>query len=97
MSLRLYLVTLRGEFGELDDATRRRLLLEAPSHDGSAEFSRNGTFTYDTALDSFSFRFEIRVGEDADPAEVASKNANAYLSHHGIACRGGLGVELLDS
>lgn len=60
-------------------------MTEAPTHDHiNAEFTRDGTFTYDTKLEAFSFRYEIRVEDDVDPEAIASRNANAYLDHHGI-------------
>lgn len=78
-------MTVRGQFGPLDEETRTRLLAEAEAHDHMhARFTKDGTFTYDAKLQAFSFRFEVRVNDDEDPEVVASERANAYLAQHQI-------------
>ena len=78
-------MTVRGQFAVLDESTRDRLLAEAPKHDHmNARFTKDGTFTYDTKLQAFSFRFEVRAQDDEDPESIASEQANAYLERNAI-------------
>lgn len=62
---RIYRVVVRGQFADLDEPTRERLLREAPEHDiFRSAFTTEGTFTYDTRLVAFNLRYEVRVAED---------------------------------
>jgi Family of unknown function (DUF6204) len=55
-------VTVRGRFVDLSEQAREYLSSSLALHDVSnAEFSDEGTLTYDLRLDHFSFRFEIRT------------------------------------
>ena len=93
MSTRVYRALVRGWFGDLDDATRRRLLAEADEHDTlDAAFTTAGTLTYDRRLVAFTLRYEMRqAGEPDDPqAEVerdALARAAAELATAGIPYR----------
>ncbi len=86
MSVRIFRVTVRGQFGELDEATRSRLIAEAPDHDfvTQAAFTRDGTFSYEPNLIAFSFRYEVRVDEGGDAVEPSIAAAAKYLHGHGI-------------
>jgi hypothetical protein len=71
MSTRVYRALVRGWFGDLDDATRRRLLAEAGEHDTlDAAFTAAGTLTYDTRLVAFSLRYEVRQAGDTDDPQA---------------------------
>jgi len=62
----VYRVVVRGQFSDLDDDLRARLLAEAADHDlFRSAFTAEGTFTYDERLIAFNLRYEIRVPEDA--------------------------------
>ena len=93
MSTRVYRVLVRGRFGDLDDATRRRLLAEAGEHDAvDAAFTAAGTLTYDTRLVAFSLRYEVRrPGDTGDPQAAAERDplarAGADLAAAGIPFR----------
>ncbi len=86
MSVRIFRVTVRGQFDALDDATRAQLVAEAPDHDfvSQAAFTRDGTFSYEPNLVAFSFRYEVRVDEDGDALEPAIAAAAKYLHDRGI-------------
>jgi hypothetical protein len=94
VGLQLYRVTVRGHFADLDDTTRSTLRAEAADHDGMhAQFTPDGTFVYDAALVAFSFRYEIRVDEEArEDADVAAElaaleRAQRHLGDAGIGHR----------
>lgn len=78
---RIYRVVVRGQFADLDDDTRDRLLAEAPDHDiFRSAFTADGTFTYDTRLVAFNLRYETRVPDAAiedgtDPQQAAIAQA----------------------
>ncbi len=56
----------RGRFAELGEPAREYLCSNLALHDvSSAEFSDEGTLTYDLRLDHFSFRFEICTAPDS--------------------------------
>ena len=73
MSLHIYRVIVRGRFGDLDDATRARLLAEAGDHTvATAGFSESGVLTYDRTLGAFGFRIQVRArGDDAEVEAIA--------------------------
>ncbi len=92
MSLHIYRATVRGRFGDLDDATRATLLAEAAEHETlvAARFTPAGTFVYDERLQFFSFRFEMRETGDDHAVDVivhAEAAAAAALDAAGIAWR----------
>jgi hypothetical protein len=90
MTLRIFRVTVRGQFEGLDDDVRSALLAAAPEHDVSkAGYTETGTLTYEHALRSFTFRFRLRDDAD-DPAdaeehvaETAEAMAEAWLDDLG--------------
>lgn len=62
---RVYRVTVRGRFCELTDAARQYLVKGQSEHDiFNSNYSTEGTFTYDSRIDFFNFRYEVRVGGD---------------------------------
>jgi Family of unknown function (DUF6204) len=68
-------VTVRGRFGELTDHAQEFLRANRDQHDVSrAEYTADGTLTYDSLLDFFSLRYEIRLVE-GDPDELAAARA----------------------
>lgn len=99
MGLHIYRVLVRGRFGDLDPATRDRLLADADDHGVlDAEFTSAGTLTYDRRLVGFTFRYEMRESGD-DPVDAvtarAMEQAGSHLDSAGIAHRG-LSVALSD-
>lgn len=72
METRRYRVIARGRFGPLTDAQRADLLAEAPAHDAlKAQFTEEGTLTYDRALAFFAFRYQFDVdGDSADACDA---------------------------
>lgn len=86
MSVRIFRVTVRGQFDELDDVTFQRLTAEAADHDfvAQAAFTRDGTFSYEPNLVAFSFRYEVRVDDDGDALQPAIDAAAKYLHDRGI-------------
>jgi hypothetical protein len=91
MSLRIFRVTVRGRFGELDEPTLARLRAEADAHDTlEARFTATGTLVYDLRYKAFSFRIEVRArGEDAETEAIqaAEAAAVAHLDAAGIPWR----------
>jgi hypothetical protein len=90
VGLQLYRVTVRGQFADLADATSSKLRAEAADHDGMhARFTPEGTFVYDAPLVSFSFRYEVRVDEDArEDADVAAELVALERAQHHLDAAG---------
>lgn len=93
MTLHIYRTHVAGFFGELDDATRSRLLDEVDQHDAvHAAFRPEGTITYDRTLRSFRFRYEIRetsdTPEEAEAAMVAAARDKAMADLARLGVRG---------
>jgi Family of unknown function (DUF6204) len=86
VTLQIFRVIVRGKFDGLDDATRVELLAAATEHDVTrAAFRADGTFTYDTRLVAFSFRYELRDdGDDPEHAVVDRARAMAEASLVGL-------------
>jgi hypothetical protein len=79
----IFRVTLRGRFLDLSDEARRYLEGVKDEHDiFRSEYSKEGTLTYDSRIDFFNLRYEIRAGGDR-PSEAAAeqglKEADAFL------------------
>jgi len=75
VSQRILRVTVRGRFGELSGHAREYLRSNQDEHHVSrAQFTAEGTLTYDSSIDFFSIRYEIRLG-DGDPDSVAVESA----------------------
>ena len=69
---RIMRVTVRGRFGDLTPRASEYLRANQPDHDVSnSAYTPDGTLTYDTVIDYFSLRYEIRVGAD-DPDGMAA-------------------------
>jgi hypothetical protein len=83
----VFRVTVRGQFKDLSDATRARLLAAAEEHDlFLSGFTQEGTFTYDRQLQFFNLRYEIRHATTPDsetipdaPDIVALREAELFL------------------
>lgn len=89
--VQIFRVIVRGRFGPLEPATREALWTAAGDHDivtAGATFTAAGTLSYDTRLDFFSYRIEVRVPDDEadgpdgpDPARaVAFERATAIAA-----------------
>ncbi len=69
---RIFRVTVRGRFADLDEAARARLVAGLAEHDViRGGFSEAGPLSYDRSLDFFAFRYQVR--ERADDAEPAAE------------------------
>jgi hypothetical protein len=84
-------VTVRGRFGELSSHAAAYLRSNRDQHDVSrAEYTAEGTLTYDSLIDFFSLRYEIRVDED-DSDELAGayaiREAELFLHTMGFGYR----------
>jgi len=88
VTLQVFRVIVRGKFDRLDDASRSTLLAAAAAHDVTrAAFRADGTFTYDTRLVAFSFRYELR--DDGDDPEGAIMDRARVMAESSL---GALGV-----
>lgn len=89
-SERVFRVTVRGRFGELSETARSYLQAHAHEHDiFLSAYTAEGTLTYDSHIDFFNLRYEIRGEGDADDAgEAALLEAEGFLSTMGFAHRG---------
>jgi hypothetical protein len=92
MSLKIFRVTVRGRFADLDEATRARLLDQLAEHDVVAHgrFSEAGTLVYERSLHSWTFRTQRRAeGEDAEAVALgdAVEQAEVALAELGAGHR----------
>jgi hypothetical protein len=84
-SERVFRVTVRGRFRELNDEARRYLTRAQAEHDiFVSAFTPEGTFTYDARLAFFNLRYEIRSATDADPAAAALAESEMLLRTMGF-------------
>ena len=68
-------VTVRGRFSQLTEPAQECLRSSRDQHDVSrADYTADGTLTFDSLLDFFSMRYEIRLDE-GDPDELAAARA----------------------
>jgi Family of unknown function (DUF6204) len=88
---RIFRVTVRGRFFGLSETSRVYLSDTRGEHDLSrAEFTREGTLTYDSKVDFFSFRLEVRtrgIGADEVAAEVALREVAQFMKTMGFGHR----------
>lgn len=89
MSSRTIRVTVRGAFAALTAEQRAELLAGAAEHDVAfAEFTPEGTLTYDIAARPFfTFRYAGTVADEKDIPEVTARAelaAEAYLHDRGL-------------
>ena len=70
--LQVFRVTVRGRFTNLTTQARHYLVSSLADHDVFlSRFSEEGTFTYDTRIDFFNLRYEVRGrGENAEAAAI---------------------------
>jgi len=69
-----YRVLVRGRFTDLDEPGRVRLRAAAGQHDMlNAGFSEEGGLSYDSALDFFSFRVQLRAKVEATDRAVCDQ------------------------
>lgn len=87
--MKVYRVVVRGQFADLTDDQRAALLAEVDDHEIlKAAYTEWGSFTYDRALVSFSWRYEVRVADEddgVDPVEVGLAATRAHLDGWGLA------------
>jgi hypothetical protein len=94
VATKIFRVVVRGHFHGLTDDQRAALLATAEDHEiFKARYTRDGSLTYEPNLVAFSFRYEVRVGDDDsdDPehwaTETAMEKATASLGAMGIGFR----------
>ena len=72
---RVYRVTVRGRFGDLTEQARHYLVSNQAEHEiFNSGYTSEGTFTYDSRIDFFNFRYEVRVIDD-EPQAAAETNS----------------------
>jgi hypothetical protein len=72
---RVYRVTIRGRFGDLTGVARSYLVGNQADHEiFNSGYTAEGTFTYDSRIDFFNFRYEVRVIDD-EPQAAAETHA----------------------
>jgi hypothetical protein len=97
-----YQVIVRGQFRNLSETSRATLLRESASHDMlSAKFTEEGTFTYDTSLLAFTFRYLVaspEIDEEDKAIAVAIRKATAFLesADHGYDDLKSVATDLAD-
>lgn len=80
MSDRTFRVLVRGRFTEIPAARRAELLAEADKHDALfAEFTDEGTLTYDRSLTAFSVRCVIHTAEERDAVTAGEAIASTLV------------------
>jgi hypothetical protein len=88
---RIFRVTVRGHFADLDAETKERLLADADAHAiTKSAYTPEGFFTYEPSLVAFSFRYEIRSRDDdaqADAEAQGLSRAEAFLAEAGIGAK----------
>ncbi len=96
---RVYRVTVRGRFNDLSEESRRYLVTSQSEHDiFNSGYTTEGTFTYDSRIDYFNFRYEVRVtGEELQNAagEFAIRETESFLRTMSFGYRD-LKVEVVD-
>jgi hypothetical protein len=81
--MRVFRVTVRGQFAELSDSARAWLRGAATDHDVfRSSFTEEGTFTYGPDLRFFNLRYEIRRvdGDEAEARTAALTEAERFLA-----------------
>jgi hypothetical protein len=74
-TIRVFRVTVRGQFSDLTEQTRAYLARSQTDHDiFRSAYTPEGTFTYDAALAFFNLRYELRAS-GADAPELAELEA----------------------
>ena len=95
---KVYRVTVRGRFQNLDDSTRAYLAREQSEHDiFKSAYTAEGTFTYDARLLFFNLRYEVRSADGAaDAGTVGLLEAEMFLRTLGYGFTG-LKVDVVDT
>jgi hypothetical protein len=93
---RRYRAIVRGRFGPLTSDQKTALLADADVHDAlKAQFTEEGTLTYDRALAFFGFRYQFDVESesadacDAEAPVMAELKALEDLERLGLPVRDG--------
>ena len=90
-AIRVFRVTVRGQFSELTEQSRAFLARSQPDHDiFLSAYTPEGTFTYDAAIAFFNLRYELRAsGPDAaDLVELeALDEAERFLATMGFTSK----------
>jgi hypothetical protein len=96
---RVFRVTVRGRFRDLDDRARTYLVSAQPEHDVFVSaYTPEGTFTYDERIQFFSLRYEIRTSDadaSAEAAVAGEVEAEAFLRTMGFG-HGELKADVVD-
>jgi hypothetical protein len=78
---RIMRVTVRGRFGELSERASEYLQANQRDHQvPNSAYTPEGTLTYDSAIDSFSLRYEIRLVSD-QPEAAATERGVGEAEH----------------
>jgi hypothetical protein len=90
-SQRIMRVIVRGRFGQLSFHALEYLRANQDRHEvHRSRFTPEGTLTYDSLIDFFSLRYEIRLTEDdrdSLAAERANNEAERFLRTMGFTYR----------
>jgi hypothetical protein len=89
---RIFRVLVRGRFHDLSENARGALVAAREEHDVSrAAYTDEGTLTYDSQIDAFALRYEVRI-ESSLPDDVAAQRAlqeaDMFLGAMGYGHRG---------
>jgi hypothetical protein len=95
---KVYRVTVRGRFQDLDASSRAYLARAQSEHDiFKSAYTPEGTFTYDARLLFFNLRYEVRSADGADDAgTVGLLEADTFLRTLGFGFTG-LKVDVVDT
>lgn len=81
MSDRTFRVLVRGRFTAIPDTRRTELLANADKHDALfAEFTDEGTLTYDRSLTAFSVRCVIHAAQERDAVAAGEALASTLVA-----------------
>ncbi len=81
MGDRTFRVIVRGRFLGMPGERRAALLAEVDRHDAMlAEFTEQGTLTYDRSLTAFSVRCVVHAEEERDAVTEAKSRAAAMVA-----------------
>jgi Family of unknown function (DUF6204) len=77
---RTFRVTVRGQFRNLSEQSRRYLVGAQPEHDIFVSgYTAEGTFTYDERIAFFNLRYELRCTDAESAADAGLHEARRFL------------------
>lgn len=69
--MKIYRAVVRGQFDALTDEQAAQLRAGAAKHHFlKSAFTSSGCLTYDDRMDAFNVRFELRLSDDIEAADV---------------------------